>query len=54
MGETTNNKQRELKSVTIDKAMAICSNCYHEFDKGDRAFIDKDGDYVCKDCKNKA
>lgn len=51
----TNNphNQAHLKSVTIEQAMAICANCYHEFNKGDKAYIDKDADYICETCAEK-
>ena len=39
-----------MEKIKITEVMAICSNCYHEFDLGEEAFIDKDGDYICKDC----
>lgn len=40
-----------MKKVTITEVMSICSSCYHEFDLKEIAYIDNDGDYICKECE---
>lgn len=41
----------ELKKTTITTPMAICSNCFSEFDLGDTAYVDEEKDYLCVSCK---
>jgi hypothetical protein len=40
-----------MQEIEINEYMAICSNCYHEFDTGETAYIDDDNEYICTDCK---
>lgn len=39
-----------MRKIKIDEYMAICANCFQEFDVGEEAFVDEEGDYICEDC----